>query len=116
MQKTGKAGRNGHHGRHGAQCQRAHGLVHGAFEVLAQQLLLMNDTLGGDKDALPLGRETFKRTPAFDNGGAKFKLQRTNRIGQGGLGNVAGTGRAPEMLVLMQRDQIPERGEQAHGA
>jgi len=108
LQQAHKPRGNGHHRGHRAQCQRTHRFVCRTLERLPQQFLFMQHALGRDKDLFPFGRKTLEGTAALDDGGSKLHFQRTNRVGQGRLRNVAGLRRTPEMLVLVQRHQVME--------
>ena len=100
---------------HGADPQPAAGLAAAAGQFLREQFLLVQHAVGRGQHALALGRQALVlATPAHD-GRAQLRFQRAQRIGQRGLGDVAGGSRTAEVAVLLQCGQVAVGVEQVHG-
>ena len=86
-----------------------------AVEVLAQPLMFAQHAPCTVEYAHAFRGQPDIGTATQDNGTTEFLLHRAQGVGQGRLGDVAGLGRAAEVLVLIERDQVLERAEQVHG-
>ena len=115
LQLRRKPREDGHGRGHRAQAQRAARVGGVAAQVLLQHLVLVQHALGGGQHALAFGRKAFKAAAPAHHHHAKFFFQRTQRVGQGRLRDVAGLRGAAKVPVLVQRHQVAQGREQVHG-
>jgi hypothetical protein len=86
-----------------------------AQQILLQHLVFVQHALGRSQHTLALGRETFEAAAPAHHHHAEFLLERAQRVGEGGLRDVAGGSRTAKVPVLVQRDEVAQGGEQVHG-
>ena len=114
MQHGGKTRRDSLRRGHSANVEWTLRTSGDAVEFLLEKLLLMQHAARTGQHALALAGETDKGAAPVDDDRAEFLLQRANGVGECGLRDKAGLGRARKVLMLVQSDQIAHRDEEVH--
>ena len=78
------------------------------IDLLGQRLHVDQRPARPDEHALALLREAFEAPAAAHEGHAELGLQRADRRGQRGLGDVARAGRGAEVTLAIERREVLE--------
>ena len=109
--EAAEQGDGGGHRRHAQVAARVAGL---ALQLLLQAFVLMQHAVGAGPHGFALGCEAGVGAAPPHDDDAELGFQRAQRIGERGLGDVAGLGGTAEVLVFVQRHQVAHRRQQVH--